>query len=454
MIFFLIVGFLFELLLAILFSKGDFFRPSVIVSGIMFAASVCSAYLAPIWKFELQDFTVIILLASVVLIIVFDYLTTLFYIPNNKTKITLEYIDVSSLILVIIICFCIFSIIWHYKYLVSAVGNMSSLSIMITRYRNMVVWGTLQTKMPSLLSRVSRLSFNFAYLSIYIFINNFIVTKSFKRNVKFLIPVILFSIESVLWGARGYIMYLIFATVIYAYVLSQRDSGWKYKLGLKYISRIVLTLSVIAILFVISGNFVGRSSYGSLFYKIALYFGGGIALLNDFFESGGIHSRGFGAATFVTMNSFLSRRFGRTDFSEYTQFEFRSHGDYNWGNVYTAIRRYYQDFGIIGVLIFVTIFAVFFGVYYTSIKKNKYSRKVDGALLFYGVMIRAQFLFFYDDELFSDFFTPSIIVTLIELFICVFFMTRFKIIDNGLKIIIPKLKYRRSIVKKRFAKLN
>ena len=428
----LATGFLIEFIIAFILAKGDFFRPSVIVSGIMFTASVCAFYLESIWEFEIIWKTVILLLFPVLLMIFIDFISSL----NMNFRIKscgISEIRVSSIVLISVVVFEIIICIWHLIYLRETVGDLGSLSLMIKTYRQSIVWGTLTNVMPSLLSRFIRIMSDFSFIFLYIFINNYIINRKIILNLKYIIPTLVYCLDSLLFGARGYILYMIFSASVYFYVLYQRSTGWKVRKGLKIVGRILTMMIISAVAFVMFAGFVGRSTSGNFFYQLSVYFGGGIALLNDFFSGGENVTNGFGSATFVTLNKFLERHFGKVNHTEYEQFEFRSYNGYSMGNIYTPIRRYYQDFGETGVFIMVALFAVFFGVYYTKLKKKKFGNSIDFPLLYYGILIRAQFLFFIDDELFTDFLTPSVLTALFELWLCLLFI-RLKIVRSGNRI--------------------
>jgi oligosaccharide repeat unit polymerase len=176
------------------------------------------------------------------------------------------------------------------------------------------------------------------------------------------------------------------------------------------------------------GNMFGKSE-GSIVYNISVYLGGGIGLFNDYVEKGGIATPGFGVVTFVALYKFL-KQFGFPDYTNYFQFEFR----YDWGNIYTAIRRYYQDFGMIGVIVCMTVFAIFFSYFYSVIKKDNKPHIIDLRLLIYGMMVRSICLFFADDELFVDFCTPTFIKTIIKFWIVSYLLTNVSITKNGIKL--------------------
>lgn len=439
----LIAGLLILFLISLFFTYGDFLRPSTLVSAIMFMASVCTAYLSPIWGFSLGGETVGLILGAVSVIVAVDVLVLAMYRPRrNCMPVSIPYIYVNKIVLILVILFNVVTIAWHFQYLVNSVGFAGTLSHMVTQYRQSVVYGIMENAMPGLLSRMIRICKDLAYIYVYIFVNNCLVSKNIKKNLFLLFPVVFYFVDSLLWGARGYILYVIFAAIVYVYILYQRRNGWKMKNGMKLIRKIGFFGVAVSIIFVALGNFVGRSATNGIFYRLSLYFGGGIALFDAFLKDGGATSSVPGMATFYNLFKFIDRRFGINSFNDqYMQFEFRNGNGLVWGNVYTALRRYYMDYQTMGVILLSAGLALFFAIFYSYIRRKRKFGDIDISVLLYGIMSRSMFLFFFDDRLYMDFFTPSIVVILVELFLCVFLVTNVDISKRGFKIFRKKKKH-------------
>lgn len=420
----LTVGLIAIFSLAYLLAKGDIFRPSVLVAMMIMAAAICNEYLAVVWEYNISLYTTVIILSAILLIVLFDYFSTLIISPKSKRIIKITTIIPSKIGYVFCAFLSTLAIILHYSYLIQAVGFQGSFALMVSTFRDSVVLEELEVGMSSLLSNCMNFSFYAGFVFLYVFINNVIASGSVRKNFYILYPTIAFCIESLFTGARGYIMYYVFAAIIYIYVLQQRKIGWKTKMSNIFLRKLIIIMVFVAILFALSATLLGRDSGDSMFIVISRYLAGGIALLNDYFDKGATHSEVFGGATFSQLYSYIYSRIGKINPAlDYQQFEFRTYNGNNWGNVYTPLRRYYQDFGLIGVVIFPILFAIFFGFLYTYIKRKTPKNDIDFSLVFYGILIRSQFLYFFDDELFSDFFTPACIKNVIILYIVIFLIS-------------------------------
>lgn len=425
----LVITLLLEFFIAFISSKGDFFRPSVLVSGLMFTAAIFALYLSFIWNFEVNLEAASLIIISMLVFIIVDY-----FVPHGHLHISsseFKPIKVNNGMIIAIIIFEVVVIYFHIQYLKSNFENYGTLWNMAQMYRNYIVWGSTFTQISGNLSRAIRIMQNFSFILLYVGIYNVIAGEKNKSNIFSFIPVCIYAADTLLMGARGYIMYIIFSGLTYLYVLYQRKHDWKQKYSFKVLKKICILMVIVTFAFAWLGGSLGRDNSNGAIYSIAKYFGGPIALFNDYIEKGGDTSPDFGALTFNAFYSFMSRRFGWTDYSDINQFEFRTYNGRNWGNVYTALRRYHQDFGYFGTIIMVLILAMVFCILYRKVKYAKNDFWGSFVLIYYGIISRAIFLFFFDDEFFNDFCTPSILMYLFGFAICLMLVYKPIKVKNG-----------------------
>ena len=407
-------------LIALLFSRGVLIRPGVIVSGIMLFSGLSAICLSFVWDFELSGYTIFLISASVLSIVLGDTLSTFIIRGNFKIRRELPTITINNLILCGVLFFQFAVVVFHLKYLISNVGYSGSLLMTVNTYRNYQAWGIqndMIDQMSGLLSRSIRLSNNFGFIYLYILINNIIKTKNVRRNLKYSLPCIYVGIYSILCGARGYFFYLIFAGIIYFYTLYILKNGYNQKSTLMMIKKVGKYVVIAIVLFVATAYLFGRSTKGSILMPVYRYLGGGIPLFNEYIKDSYGYPNTEGEITFFSFFNFLNRKIG-TNYNITAIFEYRN-GD--WGNIYTGVRRYFQDFGVSGVIWLSLLFGFIFGLYYNHIFKKKKAiiKPFNLSIIFFGIVGKAIFLFFMDDLLFTLYFTPSTIVIIIELWICI-----------------------------------
>ena len=106
--------------------------------------------------------------------------------------------------------------------------------------------------------------------------------------------------------------------------------------------------------------------------------------------------------------------------------EFRQSNGVAIGNVYGAIRRYYNDFGIGGVIVLQMIASTFFNTFYYCLKKasNNHSKFI---YLFYAYLFYHVYELPIDDTFFKNFISFNMITTFIVLYIVYYIFTNVKI---------------------------
>ena len=137
----------------------------------------------------------------------------------------------------------------------------------------------------------------------------------------------------------------------------------------------------------------------------------------------------FGQETFFSVVQGLQRRGMLKDF-QYSFFqEFRNSNGIGLGNVYTALRDYYFDFGFIGTMIMHTVFSLFFSWIYEK-------EKVRGSNI--GIIILAMtyncvVLYAYNNQFFSTDISIGFLSRLIYVIIMYKLFIRKKVLDISLK---------------------
>lgn len=430
----LIIGLFIILIIAIVLNKVDFLSPAVIVSGVMFVSALCAQVNYAYWKVDYHVETVVLIMAGITVFVIASALIQPVLNKKSKKIYQNKEIVVNRVVFFFVIIINLITIIWHFRYVVSNVGFLGTFSSITQGYRYQVLEGSLKEKMPVLLSKMITYNNNIAFVFTYIFSNNLTIKSKKNNNWINIMPIVLFSIDALIDGARGHIVNLFLAGIIFYYIISQRKIGWKYKYSLKYIKKLILLLGIGSVVFTMFGGIIGRSTESTILYRICAYAGGGIPLFDLYLSSGGMKSEIWGEMTFGSLNKFLSRRFGIEKLNYMRSLEFRYHNGYNIGNVYTAFRPYIQDFGVEGMFLMTLIFSVLFTIFYCWVTYHYSKKQCDMGLLLYGVIVNSLFLFVFDDKFFGTWITPSAILYVFEIWLCKFFIVDYQYHNCKLKI--------------------
>ena len=108
--------------------------------------------------------------------------------------------------------------------------------------------------------------------------------------------------------------------------------------------------------------------------------------LDLYFKYPPTQSNIWGAETFYALINAL-RRLGVIEINAYlVHREFRSIGNISMGNIYTALRDYHYDFGMIGIYILHSVFTIFISVYYEILNKSRGNYPIIlGSMMYYSV---------------------------------------------------------------------
>lgn len=328
-----------------------------------------------------------------------------------------------------VIIFCLVTFFLYYKEILRlaqyAESYWQKFGPMVA-YKRVISYGTSdEAQINSVVNQMTKVVYAFGYIYSYIFINNILIEKGTVikktiKNLSYLIPVILFIIMSFLKGNRidiiGLLVYLIFIT----YYLIHNNIGWNIHISAKFTRKIVIIFIISMLAFYYSKELVGRvSSLNPLSY-ITSYIGGSIELLDLYVKNGksATQSIAFGEI-FPGLITGL-RKMGLVSTVVRKQLEFRyTSTNVYLGNVYTALRRYYNDAGWAGVIIFPSFLSLFMNIFYGKVKRTKTS----GMHHIYSVLVYASLLYVVllqamEDSFYINKITIGYIVELIILYLC------------------------------------
>lgn len=401
-----------------IFNK-DIFSPSVLFSFSYFLSGLCCLVNAEKWGVKLNPTTIFIIIISLMFFIIGELFVRV--LINKKSNINREFK---------------IKFIKRYGFLIISIGVDLIITYLLFKevqrvaYISYKEWGNLIYNFKTNLSngyeinvyvnQLLKLSKAFAYVFLYIFVNNLFAKNKKKKDITFnflnLIPFIIVSLQSILKGVRIQIIAMIFAFAFFLYIFAQIKHQWRYKIKIKTIIFVAITGIFACVVFYNSKEVVGRlqDDQGTFGY-VTTYLGGPIALLNIYIEKGIVDNN-----VIETMGGLVSSLQKIGLFSGYTINEIREYRmsmtGYSLGNVYGAIRDYYHDLGMFGVILWSLFDSVIVNVIYIKIKQNsKNNIHKPTLLIVYSTLVYA--VFFLP---FSDFLTAKLAFgSIVEIFILV-----------------------------------
>lgn len=332
-------------------------------------------------------------------------------VPNVDRNLTL-IIDV----------YLIFALLKYYLDVRSAsmrVGFSSSFSEMIGNYRNAGAYGG--GKVDVSLSTLSTYNFMFmtalGYVYMALVVQYLVLKKKTSVQWKVLnyIPIIIYAVATVLTGGRNPLIQFIVAFIVMYYLKHVQIYG-KVKFNFKKVLSSFLIGIVALWAFSQFRTVVGRTDSKNTWDYLAMYIGAPIKLFDKFVtDPVRISHQYIGQETFPYL--WISF-FGKT-ITNWSNLEFReSSSGINLGNVYTAFRRYYSDFGLIGLIALTALESFFYSLFYVKVSdKKKPSKEIDFVTLLYSFFAVGPVYYSVDDRLFPYYIAKDRLYIIILMFI-------------------------------------
>ena len=269
-----------------------------------------------------------------------------------------------------------------------------------------------------------------AYCFLFVAINNLTLVgfkEGFRKNFKYFVPLILYFLITLLQGGRLNFIAMALAIVFLTYYCFRKKYGWSQSKNYKFIIRLLLVFILFAICFYLLKDIVGRTSEDNFFDYVTRYFGGSIELLDQFLNSNYSFDSAYRNETFPGFAATLYR-LGIGDDIIHKSLEFRySETGIVLGNIYTGLRRYYADFGIIGVVIIQIIFSLIFNyLYYRSKKATKFSPFNVTIIIVYAYSIFSVVTQAMEDHFFID-LSGGYIIELLIVYITIYFILKVRV---------------------------
>lgn len=389
-------------LFAYLMCDRDIFSPGVIVSGTFLISIYIAMYVDSSINMELSSETSRILLFGIGSIVVVNIISKFFYKLIKKTvyrhlSITISPIKVRYRTFVLFFSSFIFIIsaveVLRLAFSLGGVG----LSGLIHAFRMNTISGDEQ--LPSIISNLITINNAIGFLGCYIVVNNYFATKKIDQGLSLLI--LYPSLIGLLSGARGYIIqYLVFIFTLYYffYLITKKE---------KYIDKIIVGKMLVFFtglfaFFYLIKFVIGRTDTLDFFDYICMHLVYPLKLLDLFVGEHNPLSLIWGEETFTHLIATLSKWGIVNTTANYNSYaNFRALNGISLGNVYTAFRAYYSDFGMAGVIIIPGMISLIASWFYYKFRTQKVIKIkfVNWPLFFYAYLVYGLIMMFYSNQI-------------------------------------------------------
>lgn len=418
MIYWLLIGIFLLLLINFTLNNGDIFAPSCMLTLVYFVCVLFSLYNYDLWN--LNDYglqAVELILESLTVFSIVSLFVNVIYngtrigkrrAPLSEDGCKSHIIDINSNILTLVIIFDLLIIILCVVNILKTGGGIVGWAMILNNYKALNATG--DAYLPTYVQEAAKIVTACGYIYLFVFINNVIMSRQLTGNKRCLLPVLLHLTRSVLTGNR-YNILCAFAGGAYAlYILYQQKNGWARTFRFKYFRWGVLGLIGVLGLFVLLKRVSGRVDNIQPLYYTTMYTSGSVKAFDLYLKTPPPASGIWGKETFSGINNFLGSRGIGVRYN--INLEFRYVNGKNLGNVYGAIRRFYQDFGHTGNLLLVANAAFIWNSIYSKLTKTV-SKNRELLLIVFMFIVHALLIFPIDDKLYNNIFTPSFLVYIV-----------------------------------------
>lgn len=398
----LFIDVLILLLLAYFMCDRDIFSPGVIVSGTFLISIYIAMYVDSSINMKVSTETSHVLLFGIGSIVLVNVLLSLFYKLTKKTlfrhlSISITPIRVRHRMFLLIVSTVIFvvSAITVLRMAISLGGV--GISGLIHAFRINDAFG--DEHLPSIISNLITINNAIGFMGSYVVVNNYFATKKVDKGLSLL--VLYPSLIGILSGARGYIIqYIVFIIVLYYffYLVTKK----KTHIDGKLIGKILISFAALFVFFYLIKFVIGRTDTLGLFDYICLHLVYPIKLLDLFVSEHHPLSLVWGEETFTHLiATFSNWGIAKTTTNYNSYANFRVLNGISLGNVYTAFRAYYSDFGMAGVVIVPGIISLVTSHLYYKFRTQKVTkiRIVNWPLFLYAYLVYGLIMMFYSNQI-------------------------------------------------------
>ena len=349
----------------------DFFNPATMLTLSFIFSTLCAIYKYPTWQYTFtMHTTVLIVTALSFSVAIARGVKHISFLTWKNTRVdNISPISISAIFIALVII--IVTIVTMIHQILQVVGIATTINEIMGSYRNNVSYSTdLENQLPQwlkiLLYFVNSFSYLFSFDLIYFWNQH-----KFKRKIINILIIVLCMFTGLLNGGRFGMATLLCSAVVMLHFIRIKKMGMYKKYKIILVIKTMLLIIAAFMIFYYAKTLVGREDDQGILGYIGHYFGGGIPLLDWYLREPTSTNNIWGEETFYSLINNL-RRVGIINIDYYYKHhEFRYINGNSMGNVYTAFRDYYHDYGVIGMYILHITFSMIFSLLYEAVKKNR-----------------------------------------------------------------------------------
>lgn len=407
----------------------DLLSPVIASQSSLTIASILCTIMVKQWQLPMHGSTVIILITAQIVMTLGSLYVAHCLNDRSLVKATISsqsmsdvYIPIYRQCILWVLLGIILGLAGHEMYtLAEKAGNKNGILGIASSIRPYIMAESSTIKPSRWMAYYQILVQQITYLSIFAFIQRTVFKAWSWTNLCYLIPLLFFFPFVYLTTGR----ILIITLVIFIFTVVGHAMYRKYK-GFAYAKKLLTTAGIsfvsFFLLFVVLGALFGKgvSANKSAFEILAHYAGISLSAFDVILQYQLADSTLIGQTIFVGPYGNLNTL--GFDLPKPSIFLFFTYFYNIDTNVYTSLMRYYHDFSLLGMYLFVLLIILIYTIlYYLCRQRNSIPM-----ILAYATFVYPLYLFYVDDRIFIDFFGTQIIYVLVLQFILIKVLYKFK----------------------------
>lgn len=408
-------------MLSYYFSGRDFFTPSTVQILTFAGATFMCIYF--MWSLDCpHDFqwkTIGLIACTMAMSVVVGIIVHRVFLRVDITPYSSDSMDISPVsitVSIITLGVILFTILWLLAEIRRIGGTSSSFWGSMHNFRNLYSYSAEEdARLPWVLNQL--LSLNRVMFILYGF--NYLRFRSNISAYQKIINIVILGFSCatmLLTGERTPVINNIIALVIIFHLLRiQKQNGYK-QYSFKFFFKIIFLILLVMVVFFFTKTLVGRTGRNNAMNPadyIAYYVGSGLIVFDQYITHPLAPSNIFGKFTFRNIIVFLTN-YGIIDIPRYIgHLEFRPVGAGFTNNVYTFLRVYHYDFGVVGTFVLHGLMILFLSIFYEYVKK----KRGNIGILIFSMMYYSIVMSFFTERFFSQVFSLNFIKLVVLLLI-------------------------------------
>lgn len=376
MINFLFLVFLFILLLlvSLLLTRNDWGSPATVVPVTFAICALAGVYNSVCYGFNLSSDAVLLIGGSVSLFTITSLSVSMIFRQASLRKSASETTELTPInlphyVVMLGLVVTVITVGIHARETLSTfslLGSTGSWNESMGAYRDELAYGVGLSEVGSsgMANALFKMLTPIAFIFMYVFFNNSYIDKRPARQWHLLFPAIGYLACELLTGVRLGAIRIICAALVVAWVLWSRSNKWSKRIKVSAFLKGLLYFVILCILFWATAWIVGRRVELGLLDYVCSYIGCSFVAFDLFLQDAHVQTALPGEETFVAIYGSIGRLLGDDSLILSGNHEFRSLHGVSLGNVYTAFRSWYADFGLTGMIIACLICSVVISVLY------------------------------------------------------------------------------------------